>query len=130
MVRMRWNCSVNTPRSTTHLARPGEDATGVFEQDKPGEFEGTVLGPPSGPDAVLGEVLGQQAAVHVDLGEDEFELVGVGVVADELRLGDGLEPCLEVGGNEGGDVRVPPVPVRHDVREDPGEGDQLGPGIG
>ena len=50
-------------------------------------------GPAPPPDAFLGERLRQDPPVHVELGEDELELVGVGVIAQQLHLRQGLDPA-------------------------------------
>ncbi len=48
-------------------------------------FQRPVDRPPPPADGIVGQGLGQDPAVHVELRQDEFELVGVGVVSQQLR---------------------------------------------
>ena len=89
------------------------------------ELDRPLLGPAAAEDELGFQFGGENPAVHGELRQDELQLVGVGVVPHDLVPRHRLQPRPQVRGDVGRDVRVPPVPAGHDVREDPGVGDQF-----
>src|SRR5215213_4884281 len=67
-----------------------EDLADVVPQDPLAEGHGLRLGQPAGADEVVGQGIGQDAAVHVVLRQHELQLVRVRVVPDLLGFGNGL----------------------------------------
>src|SRR5207248_2182509 len=73
-----------------------KNPSGVVEQDDFAELQGALRGPAPPPDAFPGKRLRQDLSVHVELGKDELELVGVGIIAQQLHLRQGLDPRRQV----------------------------------
>src|SRR6516225_9165186 len=89
-------CSVVPPPESRTAMRIGEaslmdshikDATGVVTQQQAGQVDRLALGVDARPHEIVGEDAGQDPSVHVVLGQDELQLVGVAVVTNLLGPG-------------------------------------------
>ena len=89
------------------------------------EGDGLLFGPAAIDNEPLGEDVGEDALVHVELGQGEFQLVHVAVVADLLVARYGFQAGGGVLLNVGRDIGIPPVAVRVDVGKNPGVTDQF-----
>src|SRR5687768_15577526 len=100
---------------STHV----EDSLQVAAEHAAAEIERLRFAPAAVDDEAFGEYFGENALVHPELGQHEFELVRIAVVADLLGLRNGLESCGRIMLDIRGRVRVPPMAIRDDVRKDP-----------
>src|SRR5436309_14995047 len=102
-----------------------ENSPGVVAKQEAGQFHRLGLAQQARADEVVRQDLAQNAAVHVELGQDEFQLVSVAVIADLLYFGNCLKSSAEVLLDVGRNVGIPPMAVGDDVGKDPAIADQL-----
>src|SRR5439155_20275982 len=102
-----------------------EDSPGVVAEEKAGQFHRLGFRRQARADEVVGEDLGEDTAIHIELGQHEFELVSIAVIADLLDLRNRLKPSPKVLLDVGRDVGIPPMAVGDDVGENPAVAGQL-----
>src|SRR5216683_4367049 len=107
------------------MSRQVENSPGVVAEEKAGQFHRLGFRCQARADEVVGEDLGEDAAVHIELGQDKFQLVSIAVITDLLDLRNRLKPSPKVLLDVGGDIGIPPMAVGDDVGENPAVADQL-----